>query len=379
MIPKNLRAVATAFLLGTATVAGATILTAMPAEAAVRASVGKPLQAAITAAKSGNASAALAHVKEAEAVGGLTAEEQKYISQTRDFVASKSGGNVAVTSASTAQMKIDADYRARKYKDVIADADMLRKYNILNGKNMQLIAQAYYLQRDFAGCLRYAKTIGGALELQMRCAMEAHDDASYLAALEQLVASSGKPEYWQRLIKYAESAKALSDHQSLDIYRIKYRVGAVSGAEDYFITAQYALQFGYAAEAKSVIDAGFAKKVLNDARAQRLSKKANDDGAANERNLPKTIKEANAAKNGDLLVKLGEDYCGSNKGKEAVEAIKAGLAKGVSDPDNAQIRLGQAYFVAGQKAQALSTLAKVNGSANAKMVAKLWTLYIKSH
>lgn len=378
MIPKNLRAVATAFLFGTASVAAATALTT-PVEAAVRASVGKPLQAAIAAANSGNSSAAMAHIKEAEAVGGLTAEEQKVLAQARDFIAAKSGGSAPVTSATSAQAKFNADYRARRYKDVIADADMLRKYNILNAKNMQVIAQAYYLQRDFAGCVRYAKSIGGATELLMRCAYEAHDDATYSAALEQLVASSGKVEYWQRLIKFAEGSKALSDHQSLDIYRIKFRTGVTATADDYFITAQYALQFGFASEAKSVIDAGIAKKVLGDARTQRLVKMANDAIASNQRNLPKTIKEANSAKNGDLLVKLGEDYCGMNKGKEAVDAVKAGIAKGVSDPDNAQIRLGQAYYAAGQKAQALAAFAKVSGNANAKLTAKLWTLYVKTH
>lgn len=380
MIPKNLRAVATAFLLGTASVAAATVLTTVPAVAGVRASVGKPLQAAVAAANSGNYSAAMAHLKEAEAVGGLTAEEQKYVTQTRDFVAVKSGGSAGpVTNAVTAQAKFTADYRARKYKDVIADADILRKYNVLNAKNMEVIAQAYYLQRDFAGCVRYAKTVGGATELLMRCAYEAHDDVTYSAALEQLVSSSNKPEYWQRLIKYAEGSKALSDHQSLDIYRIKFRTSAVTTADDYFITAQYALQFGFASEAKSVIDAGIAKKILGDARTQRLVKMANDAIASNQRNLPKTIKEANSAKNGDLLVKLGEDYCGMNKGKDAVDAVKAGIAKGVSDPDNAQVRLGQAYFAAGEKAQALAAFAKVNGNANAKLVAKLWSLYVKSH
>lgn len=380
MIPKNLRAVATAFLVGTAAVATAGILTATPAMAAVRSSVGKPLQAAIAAANSGNYSAAMSHVKEAESVGGLSAEEQKYVSQTRDFIAVKSGGTTGVNSAAGAQAKFNADYRARKYKDVIADADLLRKYNALTNQNMQIIAQSYYLQRDFAGCVRYTKAAGGAgmLELQMRCAYEAHDDATYSAALEQLVGATNKPEFWARLIKFAEGAKALSDHQSLDIYRIKYLTGGISKPDDYFIAAQYALQFGFAAEAKAIIDAGVSKKIIGDARAQRLSKMANDTAASNLRNLPRTEKEAHAAKTGDLLVKLGEDYCGMNRGKDAVSAIQAGIAKGVSDPDGAQVRLGQAYFVAGQKAQAQAAFAKVKAKGNAALVAKLWSLYVKT-
>lgn len=378
MISKNLRAVATAFLMGTAAVATAGILTATPVQAAVRSSVGKPLQAAIAAANSGNYNGAMSHLKEAESVGGLSAEEQKYVSQTRDFITVKSGGAVGVNSAVGAQAKLNADYRARKYKDVIADAEVLRKYNALNSKNMQIIAQAYYLMRDFNGCLKYTKSAGGMNELQMRCAYEAHDDATYSAALEQLVGATNKPEYWARLIKFSEGAKALSDHQSLDIYRIKYLTGGISRPDDYFIAAQYALQFGFAAEAKGILDVGMSKKIIGDARAQRLVKMASDSVASNLRNLPRTEKEARAAKNGDLLLKLSEDYCGMGRGQDAVSAAQAGIAKGTSDPDNAQIRLGQAYFKAGQKAQAIAAFGKIK-KGNAALVAKLWSLYVRTH
>jgi hypothetical protein len=378
MTLNRMRAVATAFLLGTAAVAAAGVLTATPVEAAVRATVGKPLQAAIDAAKAGNYSEAMSQLRKAEGAGGLSAEEQKIVNQTRDFITVKSGGAVGVNSALGAQAKLDADYRAGKYREVIADAELLRKYNALGGRNQQIIAQAYYLLRDYDGCVRYTKS-GGMLELQMRCAYEGHDDATYRAALEQLVGSTNKPEYWARLIKYSEGSKALSDHQSLDIYRIKYLTAGAKSADDYFVMAQYALQFGFAAEAQGVINTGIKNKTLGDARAQRLAKMSADTLASNIRNLPRTEKEANASKSGDLLVKLGEDYCGMGRGKDAVAAVQAGIAKGTSDPDNAQIRLGQAYFSAGQKAQAIAAFGKVKGTGNAALVAHLWSLYAKTH
>jgi hypothetical protein len=382
MIAKKLRIVATAFFMGAVAVTAAGVLTATPAEAAaVRPAVGKPLQAAINAAKAGHYDEAMSQLRKAEAIGGLSAEEQKIVNQTHDFIAVKSGGSVGVNNAVTAQAKFDTDYRARRYADVIKDADMLRKYNALNTRNMQVIAQAYYLMRDFKGCVKYTKSIGGpALELQMRCAYDAHDDATYRDTLEKLVSATNKPEYWARLIKFSEGAKALSDQQSLDIYRIKYLTKNVQRADDYFAMAQFALQFGFAAEAKGVIDAGMKAGVLKDVRAQRIAKMANDTLASNMRNLPRTVREANASKTGDLLIKLGQDYCGMNRGSDAVAAVKAGIAKGVSDPDNAQIRLGHAYFVAGQKAQALAAFAKVKSKGtNAKLTADLWSLYVRSH
>ena len=56
-----------------------------PAEAAVRAKVGKPLQEAQKLAGEGNYKGAMAKVNEAEAVSGKTAEETKIINQMKDY------------------------------------------------------------------------------------------------------------------------------------------------------------------------------------------------------------------------------------------------------------------------------------------------------
>ena len=81
MTVRTLRAVATALLLGTATLGGASLVFRAPAEAAVRAQVGKPLQEAQSLTGAGNYKAAQAKVNEAEAVPNKTAEESKLIAQ----------------------------------------------------------------------------------------------------------------------------------------------------------------------------------------------------------------------------------------------------------------------------------------------------------
>ena len=381
MIPKNLRAVATALLLGVVT---AVALSATPADAAVRAAVGKPLQAAQAAAQAGNYSAAMADVHQAEAVGGLTAEEQKIVTQMRQYIETKSGGSVGVSDSVGAQAKFDADYRAGRYSEVInGDSDLLRKFGGLNGSNMVIVAQAYYRMGSYKECARYAADHTGLgqdmLDIEMRCAYEAHDDATMRAAVEQLVASTGKAEYWARLLKLAEASKGLSDHQTLDINRIKLMTGSMALDSDYFLLAALDIQFGLPSEAVNVVQKGFASKVLNGDRANRLLNLAKSSAAADLAALPKTVAAANGAKNGDLLVKLGEDYCGMGRYPDAVSAIQAGIAKGVSDADNAQIRLGQALYGAGQKDAALKAFAKAKSSPNSEMIGHLWTLYVKAH
>ena len=64
MIANSMRGLAAALLIGTATVAAAGMSTVGVAQAAgVRSAVGKPLQEAISLAKAGNGSAALAKVQ----------------------------------------------------------------------------------------------------------------------------------------------------------------------------------------------------------------------------------------------------------------------------------------------------------------------------
>ena len=91
-------------------------------------------------------------------------------------------------------------------RDAIADEDILRKFGALDGEN--IIAQAYYKVGDYSGCVRYVKShLGGggqnALELERRCAFENGDADTQRDALEQLVSSTGKPEYWGELLDAA--------------------------------------------------------------------------------------------------------------------------------------------------------------------------------
>ena len=105
MIAKKIRAVVTALVLGTAAMAVAT----MPADAAMRSAVGRPLQEALSLAGSGNYSAAMNKVKQAEGVGGLTAEESKAVKQMKEYLAAKSGGTVGGDTSTGALAKFNAD------------------------------------------------------------------------------------------------------------------------------------------------------------------------------------------------------------------------------------------------------------------------------
>jgi hypothetical protein len=371
---RKLRAVLTAILLGTATAGAAALAMTAPAEAAtVSAKVGPLLKEAQALIAAKNYKAAMAKLNEAEAVKS-TPDDTAIINQFKSAISISSADP---NTPGGAKAKFAQDYNAGKFKDVIADAEYLRKNGVFDAQSQLIVGQAYYKAGDFAGCVRYAKTLAGndtALELQARCAYEIGDDATQRQALESLVSHTGKPEYWVGLLKLGERARGLSDHNSLDIARIRLLTGSMQTKDDYVALAQYALQFKLAAEAQAALEKGVAAKVLTDDRSMRLLATAKQMASAALAAEPKTLAAATAAPQGDDLVAVGENMIGEGKAKDAIGVIQNGLKKPLKDAANGQIRLGQAYLAAGQKSDAIAAFDKVKTPEKDAMVAHLWSL-----
>jgi hypothetical protein len=373
MTVRTLRAALTAVLLGTAT-AGAVLALAVPAQAVtVSAKVGPLVLEAKAMIAAKNYKGATAKLNEAEAVKS-TPDDTTVINQYKKVIAVSSADP---STPEGAKAKFAQDYNSGHFKDVIADAEFLRKNNVLDAQSQLIIGQAYYKAGDYSGCVKFSKTLGGsdtALELQARCAYEIGDEATQRSAYEQLVARSGKPEYWKGLLKLGERSRGLNDHNTLDINRIRFITGTIETKEEYTLLSQLALQLGNAAEAQSYIEKGMTAKLLSDERSQRLLALAKQQAAANAANEAKALAAAKASPQGDDLVKLGENMIGEGKAKDAVGVIQDGLKKPLKDQANGQIRLGQAYLAAGQKAEARAAFSKVKTPEKDAMVAHLWFL-----
>lgn len=379
MTARKLRAALTAILLGTATAGAAALVLAGPAQAlTVSAKVGPLVKEAQQLAQAKNYKAAMAKLNEADAVKS-TPDDAAVINQLKNYIAVSSGD---ASTPAGAKAKFAQDYNAGRYKDVIADGELLRKNGALDAQSQLIIAQAYYKASDFSGCVKYVKSnlsasSDTALELEARCAYEVGDDETQRQALETLVSRSGKPDYWKLLLKLSERTKGLNDHNSLDINRIRYMTGNIATKDEYTLLSQLALQLGNAAEAQTYIEKGVAAKVLNDDRSTRLLNLAKTQAAANAANLAKDTAAAQAAPQGDALVKVGEDMIGMGKAKDAIPLIQAGMKKPLKDANNAKMRLAQAYIAAGQKGDAVKAVADIKAPPNDAAVAHLWALYAR--
>jgi tetratricopeptide (TPR) repeat protein len=372
MISRNFRAVAASLFLSAATVALSGVATTVPADAAARPAVGKLLQQAIDDAKGGNIGAANSKVHEAESVGGLTPGDQQAIDQVKSFISAKSGSGATGSKAKFAQ-----DYNAGRYNAVVGeDADALRKAGQYDGQSQLIVAQAYYLMGNYGEAIRMLKGMGGdqALSLLMAAAAKSGDSQAEMQAAERLV-SNGESKYWTYLLTGAENTHGLSDHQNLNIVRLRALTGNMRGVDDYMTGTELALEAGDAAGAQAIVQQGIKAKVLTDQRSQRLAGLAASAAAKDAVTLPAQIA---AAKTGDAMLRVAEKEYGMGKYPDAIAMIQKAVSKGVSDKNAANILLGQAQLGAGNKDAAIHAFNQVSGDAKAQMIAHIWTVYART-
>ncbi len=385
MNTKSLRALAFALLLGGAGVFAATVATTQTAEAAaVRPAVGNPLKQAIELAKNGSGAAALAKVREAESVGSLTGDEQRLISQTREFVSVKTGAG-GTSTAIGCKAKFANDYSAGRYSLVVGeDQDCLRKFGAYDYSSQVVVGQAYYLSGQYATAIRVLRPLANSeqvLSLVMSAAFKNGDSETVNWAAEQLVVKYNKPQYWQNLLSGAERTRGLKDSQLIDVYRLRYLTGGMRNDRDYMLLGQLAIQFGSPGEALAVIQKGFDVKALSDIRAQRLLALAKSENAKGLSTLAARTRQAQAAPRGDNLLKIGEEDYGYGKYQDSVNATSAAIKKGVTDRDTAQIRLAMGYVALKDSGSALKALGGISKTATpgVRLLANLWGMYARTH
>jgi hypothetical protein len=395
-------------------VAGAALLlgtTAGFAADALRPEVGEPLQNAQTALKAKNYREALADVSAAEKVGGLTPYESYIIDRMRAAAATGAGDSATALKAyesALASPKFPAGEKLQTY-DVMAKvayggrnyakaADYIRKYRDAGGKNAQTLAllpQTLYLANDLGGAQQELnaqlaqmekagqKPTETQLEMLASIAIKKKDDAGYIAALEKLVTYYPKPNYWLDLIARTANKPGFSTRLTLDTYRLKVATNTMDKTADFMEAAQLALQAGFPGEAQRYVDLGYEKKLLGtgaDAeRHKRLKDLVAKKVAEDKPMLAAGDKEAANQATGDALVNAGLNHVGYGDAAAGVKLIEQGIKKdALKKPDEAQLHLGYAQMMAGQKDAAARTLRGVRTADGSVALARLYILMLRS-
>jgi Tfp pilus assembly protein PilF len=392
--------------MGKATVATAAALLLGLAQAqALRPEVGKPLQAAETMIKSGKYREALAKVREAEAVGGRTAAENNTIERMR--LAAASGAGDADTAARSfealAGSMSGADklrtiesiagtfYRSKEYAKAQQWYARYFKEGGTSAANRTLMIQTQYLSGDFAGAAREltaeiqaTEKAGGTpaearLSLLLTAAQRLNDANVTAYAMERLVVHYPKKEYWADLLSRLQRKPNFSDRFALDVYRLSLATGVMNKASDYMEMAQLAVQAGYPAEGKQVVDKGYAAGVLGTGPEAERHKRLRDliDKRTAESKAAQATDEAEAlkAKDGNALVEVGFNLVANGQGAKGLGLMQQGIAKGgLKRPEDAKLHLGVAQAMAGESAKAQATFRTVGGNDGSADLARLWAL-----
>jgi len=378
------------------------------AQSGLRPEVGKPLQAAQDLIKSGKYRDALAKVREADAVGGKTANESMMVERMRLAAASGAGdADTAAKAFETVSGGVGgADklrmiesiagtyYRNKEYAKAMQWYQRYFKEGGTSGANRTLLIQTQYLSGDYAGAAKeLTAEIQGAersgatpaedrINLLMNAAIKQKDIAGETFALERLVSYYPKKEYWVTLLNRMQRKPNFSDRLSLDTYRLSLATGSMTAGNDFSEMAQLALQAGSTAEAKQVVDKGFASGALGTGpeaeRHKRLRDLVNKRVDEAKKSQADDEKAALAAKDGNDLLTIGMNQVFEGQKAKGVQLMQQGIAKGgLKRVEDAKLHLGIAQLLAGDNAKAQSTFKGVTGNDGTADMARLWSLYAR--
>jgi hypothetical protein len=380
--------------------------TAYAAEA-VRAEIGGPLQAAQKMMQAGRAKDALNELRKLDGKSP-TANEQYLIERVRAAAASTAGdydtaarsfeklidsGKLSASErANFSEGLIGIYMRAKEFGKANAaiqrslkerDDPKLRAYLIQNYMSMGNTAEATrLLKADLAAYDKSGRTPPEEpLQMMANLQNKSGDKAGYVETIEKLAAHYPKSSYWADLLNRIVSKQGFADRLRVDVSRLQLTNNLLKKPSEYMELAQLVLRDGAPAEAVKIVEKGYKAGILGvgaDApRHQRLKDLAdktladfNKNAAASEAALQKVADNDGLVNLGYGLVQAGQ----ADKGLALME--KAITAGGLKRPDDAKLRLGQAYAAAGQKSKALSALKSVGGKDGTAELARYWIMAI---
>lgn len=212
-------------------------------------------------------------------------------------------------------------------------------------------------------------------------------DASAVSwVLEKLLIHHPRKRYWSELLDRLESRIDIGHRLGLDVLRLRWLTGTMRTPGDRVRMAMLALQAGFPAEALQVVESGFTSGALGKGPQAReheaLRAKTLRRLAESRQTLarPDAAAAATAARDGIWLHNLGFAYVTQGDHARGLSLMEQGMLKGgmSEKPQDAKLRLGIAYLLAGQKDKAVETLKNVGGRRGAADLGRIWSIYART-
>ncbi len=204
------------------------------------------------------------------------------------------------------------------------------------------------------------------------------DKATYLTALEGLVRWHPRDRYWSDMLYRTRGKENYSTRFSADIIRLQKVATTKMEEQDYVELAEVDQLEGQFIEGKAALDAGIANgAVTQNAKIKKLKAELDKQAADDVKNIASTESSARKAKNGTGMVNLGYAFVTMGQYDKGIQLIQDGIAKGgLKNAEDAKLRLGYSYAMAGKKEEAIKILESVQGADGRADLARYWILWV---
>lgn len=373
----------------------------------VRAEIGGPLQAAQKMMSQGNAKGAMNELRKLDNV--KKSDNEAYLIERVRAAAASSAGDYDTAARSFENLinsgKLSGAERAKFSEGLVGiymrarefgkanaainkelakgDDPKLRGYLIQNYVSMGNMTEAMrLLQSDLRNAEKAGRTPQeDQLKMLANLQNMKGDKDGYVSTIEKLAQYYPQPSYWADLLNRVKAKSGFSARLNTDVLRLQLANNLLKKPNEYMELAQLVLRDGAPGEAVKIIEKGYKDGVLGigaDApRHQRLKDLAAKNLAEAAKNLATEEAALTKAADNNGLLNLGYGLVQSGQADKGLKMMEAAIkAGGLKQPEDAKLRLGEAYAAAGKKSQAISILKTVGGKDGTAELARYWIMAI---
>ena len=402
-----------ALLLGGMTMVATPVAAAKKAEAPVSGApdqkkITKPVRAVLLEVNTLSAAADHAGViakTKALLAGPLNPEEQYYVA----FGQLTAAQAIKDTSATEEAIRILSDNQylpaeqrprfianlatlAQQRRDYVAVVKYREQLVAMTPNDPEAIVNLAIVYKDLKQTSKAIETLGKAIDAKAAAGQKA--DESWYGTRLQLAYDAKTPDVqaaslafvtaypsatnWSNVLNIYRDSVNADDQLNLDTVRLRRAAGALGGERIWQEYASTALEKGLPGEAKKVLDEGIAAKKLTGTKPieKEIAMVAAPKLKADQASLPGLERDAAKAPNGKTALGTGDAYYGYGNYAKAAEMYRLAASKSTGvDAATANLRLGAALAMAGDKAGATTAFNAVTGSPRAQL-GKYWLVYL---
>lgn len=320
----------------------------------------------------------------------------RYALDTQDLVAQRAALNALVQSGGATQSELPNLYRnigalaynaqdlagaSAAYERLVQiepnNADTLIQLGELRNKRGQKAEGIALFERAIA-----AKTAAGqtADENWYKRAVGLSTDAKLTPQALKLgrewLTAYPTTENWRSALGNYAYLVPLDEAAELDHGRLQRAAGALQGERDYRRLAQVLLDRRFYGEAKSVLDEGAAKRIIDPAKPEykALLATAARSAAADRPTLAGSEAKALSSAEGRVALNVADSYFGYADYAKAASFYRTALTKPGVDANLINTRLGIALAMSGDKAGSTTAFNAVTGPR--QELARFWMLWL---